>query len=196
MIRSTLLVLTLLAQSCAMTRTIDDLDPFEPAAGFPHAAAVELVLAPGLAETVVRVELADTFVAHLGPTLVVDAEATIRAAFAQVSLPTPEEKRGAAGKHGTLTLRFVGSATDASLGAFSDATTTIDIEWTLEGRSGDLVWVGTIRGTGVAASGNAFNARSKAEKRFQLALDDVFAKSLETLRTAPEIRAWVAGGTR
>lgn len=197
MIRSVLMCAsTLVAQGCAMTFELDEFTAYAPTQGAQHTAAVELCLAPGLATTVVRVEIADNFDAMLGPRLVANAEATARAAFDDVRVSSASADAAAAGDRGRLTVRFGGSATDLqTLYAFSEASTTIDLEWTLENRAGNVVWLGTIRGEGRANVGNAFTARGKAEDRFQRALDDVFAKSLESLRTSPEILAWVTGGS-
>lgn len=191
---ATLLLAGLLTSACAMTRELEDFEAFVPSQGTRHPVAVELHLAPDLATKVVRVEIGDDFDAHIGPKLVRDAEATVRAAFQEVHV-TGGPASAAAGNSGTLALRFIGSATEIpSLYAFSEACTSVDLEWTLADRNGVTLWLATIRGEGRANAGNAFNAAGKAEKRFQLALDDAFARSLESLRTAAEIRAWVTGG--
>lgn len=61
--------------------------------------------------------------------------------------------------------------------AFSEARTSIGIEWKLLNTRGESVWVETIQGEGLGTPGNMFTGEERQKERFKLALQDLFQKS-------------------
>jgi hypothetical protein len=72
--------------------------------------------------------------------------------------------------------------------AFSEARTSIGIEWKLLNNRGELVWVETIQGEGLGTPGNMFTGKERQKERFQLALQDLFQKSQKAMLNSQVLR--------
>ena len=86
---------------------------------------------------------------------------------------------------------IVSDCMSGSMSAFDKSEYVIDVEWTLEDRQGNLVWLKTIRGKAKNAAGSLGSIRLQAGKRIRAALEDLFGKTYEAIRIAPAIREFV-----
>lgn len=62
-----------------------------------------------------------------------------------------------------------------------DSTLTVIVEWTLKDTEGNLIWIDTIKGEGVAKL-------MQDEERLQDLIYDLFEKSYKSMSSSPEIR--------
>ncbi len=134
--------------------------------------------------------MGDTFVMPIGENLVYNTKLLMKNVFTNPLIPESETDP----PHNNIEVKYVLRPKVAyikqSFGvtAFSKATTSIGIEWTLARVSGTPVWVETIKGVGVGKAGNVFTAEGHQKKRFQSALEDLFKKTQEAMLSSPLLR--------
>jgi hypothetical protein len=72
--------------------------------------------------------------------------------------------------------------------AWTDASATLLLEWTLKDASGQTVWAETIKGEGTGKLGTAFSQISNAEARNAAMIEDAFKKSHQAISASADIR--------
>jgi hypothetical protein len=132
--------------------------------------------------------MGDTFIMPMGDNLVHQTNRLMRSVFRNPIIPdeaTPAEKVDA-----DFVLRPKLAFVEQSFGvtAFSQASTSIGIEWNLMRKSGESVWIESIKGVGIGQAGNIFTGSHHQEKRFQAALQDLFEKSQEAMLSSQLLR--------
>ena len=73
--------------------------------------------------------------------------------------------------------------------AFSEAKTSVGVEWNLSDLSGNAVWVKTVKGIGLGKGGNVFTHKEHQKKRLKKALQDLFEKSQKAILTSRLLRS-------
>lgn len=79
---------------------------------------------------------------------------------------------------------------ERSLGvtAFSEARTSVGVEWKITDLSGKAVWVETIKGLGVGTGGNLFTYKGNQREILQMALQDLFEKTQNAMLSSRVLR--------
>lgn len=139
-----------------------------------------------------RSAFGDGFRMELGPAFSANAEAMAKGVFRDVVISRGVPHSPATNEDAVLCPRVVSVERAIGATAFSEMKTTIDMEWALTDRDGNLIWVDTIQGVGAAQTGNMFTHKAQARKQGNRAIQDVFAKSAEAITDSPEVRAFAA----
>ncbi len=72
--------------------------------------------------------------------------------------------------------------------AFSDAKTSIGVEWNLSDISGKTAWVETVNGVGIGPAGNIITGDEYMRKRLKMALQDLFEKTQKAMLSSRLLR--------
>jgi hypothetical protein len=136
--------------------------------------------------------MGDKFILPVGENLAHHAERVTKGVFARVLLRERVEG-GAAPPSAAANLyrlepKLVFINQSFGVTAFSEARTSIGIEWKLLNSRGESVWVETIHGEGLGTPGNMFTHRERQKERFQLALVDLFHKSQAAMSGSQVLR--------
>jgi hypothetical protein len=75
---------------------------------------------------------------------------------------------------------------------FGQQTTTLEVEWRLKGRTGDTLWVDTIKGESTTKMGS--NHKKSAGVQVQAALDRLFSDTFKSMTSSPDLRRFALGG--
>jgi hypothetical protein len=134
----------------------------------------------------------DTFIIPIGQQLTKNVTELSDILFRDVAVT---EAPGAPGKRPAdvvLTPKVV--AIERSNAAFKGGETvlTLVLQWKIEDVRNKLIWIDSIKAEGKTKAGSAFSMGSVAEKQAGLLLKDLCAKSLEAMRSSPEINQFAA----
>ena len=128
------------------------------------------------------------FVVPLGDALERNSVFVAEKTFGKVYLVKGAEADVPPDARAVLTPRINFGSTTRFVSAFDTAEFAIDVEWTLEDRQGDLIWLRTLRGRVRNASGTTGSMRSQAGKRIRPALKELFAATHEAISGSALIR--------
>jgi hypothetical protein len=136
--------------------------------------------------------MGDTWLLPLGENLTRNSENMTKQLFSSVSVHKVTTAKALPGVEATLIPKM--KAFEQSSGAFawSEAVTTIVLEWTLLDSKDNIVWADTIRADAKGKLGSRSSQDSNDEKRTQQAIEKVFYDSFVAISKAQEIRNLVA----
>jgi len=132
--------------------------------------------------------MGDTWILPIGENLVHHTVQLIKRVFTQSMIL----KEGVATQDTKVTyvmtpkVIFIEQAFGVS--AFSEAKTSISVEWKLAEVSGKAVWVESIKGVGTGKAGNVFTGKEHMKERFKMALQDLFEKSQNAMLSSRLLR--------
>jgi hypothetical protein len=133
--------------------------------------------------------MGDTWIVPLGENLVHDAKRVARNVFVAPIIPDDGAYRGDLGRaRYRLTPKMLFSEQSFGVTAFSEAKTSIGLEWSLADESGRQVWVESVKGVGVGIGGNVFTGKKHQKLRLQKALQDLFTKSQDAMLASATLR--------
>jgi len=72
---------------------------------------------------------------------------------------------------------------------FGKAKISLSIEWKISDRSGKLVWVKTINGTGIGTGGNTFTYKKNEKEMIKIAMQNLFEESQNTMLSSQILRS-------
>lgn len=127
-----------------------------------------------------RQHMGDTFVMPIGEQLSKNASELSDILFRKAVVTNAPVPAGTNQTDAILTPRVVSIEKNIGSSMFSTEKFTVVLEWKLEDRQGNLIWLESIQGKGEARAG-------KYEEQGAELLKDLFAKSLQAIRTSPEI---------
>jgi hypothetical protein len=166
-------------------------------ASLNYEAPVESVSLPAVERIPLKVELrlSDEFASTvckgnpgqlgLGPGLAANSEALARALFTEVVVVRGSAMPLTSGVDAQLTPSVVGMARNRPKLGSSDQTSTVVVEWALKDRNGNLVWLESVEGDGVAAV-------IHADEQGNALMQDLFQKSARTIASSTEIHQFAA----
>lgn len=134
--------------------------------------------------------LGDTFIVPIGDNLVHHTKGLTRNVFVR-SYNRDERNVGEAewpSDRYVLAPKLAFVKQSFGVHAFSEARTSIGIEWELQNSRGEPIWVETVQGEGLGTPGNMYTHKTKGKERFQLALQDLFVKSQEAMLNSEVFR--------
>jgi hypothetical protein len=134
--------------------------------------------------------MGDTFILPIGGNLVHHTTQLVQNVFTRPLIPSSEtdpRDNDIAGRY-VLTPKVAFIEQSFGVTAFSEAKTSIGIEWNLIDTSGSPVWVETINGTGIGIAGNIFTGEKHQKKRLQSALQELFQNTQEAMLSSPLLR--------
>lgn len=162
----------------------------------PHDLRVELRLTTEFATYQWEMSrMGDTFLMPLGQALTNNAKALSNALFDEVVVvlqsddPSRFQTSSTSQADAILTPKVTVVERAAGSWAFAKVSTKIGVEWALTNRTGTLVWLKTIQGSGEANAGNLFTHHGNAKKQAERALADLYGKTYEAMIAAPEIKS-------
>lgn len=89
-----------------------------------------------------------------------------------------------------LTPKVISASMSKFISVFDKVDFVIDVEWLMQDRRGNTVWLKTIRGKARNSCGNAFTIISQRDKRIRLAMKDLFNNTYQAFLTSPLIRTF------
>lgn len=135
--------------------------------------------------------MGDTFVIPIGAQLAKNASDLSEILFKHVVVVNTPLPNGTRPADAVLTPRVVAIERSMGATAFGESIFTVVLEWKLEDAQGNPIWIDSIKGEGRANTGNVFTHKSNAEKQSEMLLKDLFGKSLQAIKTSPEISQFV-----
>lgn len=127
----------------------------------------------------------DKGVIRLGDELVKESERLVRAVFADVTVVTSSSPPPAAPPDAILVPKVVLFERTQPTTIFGQQTTTLEVEWRLKGRTGDTLWVDTIKGESTTKMGS--NHKKSAGVQVQAALDQLFGNTFKSMTSSPDV---------
>ncbi len=121
----------------------------------------------------------------IGPVLKENTARLAKATFAQMA-----SDRATA--QGVLTAKVVGVEQSIPNIGFQPCEMVISMEWELTDRSGKVIWVRTVQGRGIEDWRTNLTVESDTNKRAKRAMDDLFKKTYDEIKSSPEIHRWAA----
>ena len=112
--------------------------------------------------------------------------------FDKVYVARGSEAEIPADARAVLTPKVISVDESRFVSAFDNVDFMIDVEWILQDRGGNTIWLKTIRGKAINKAGNLFSMSSHGEKRLEMAMKDLFNNSYQAIFTSPLIRAFAA----
>ncbi len=181
----------LLAMGCT---TIYDV-PKQPVV-FPAADKVNMIVELRLTDalcnaTWVKHHLGDTFILPIGGPLCMNSEAVARSVFTDVIVTKDATTSGTTGADAVLTPSLAAIERDRPVTGFTDQTTSILFNWSLNDPNGLPIWVTSISGDGKGPMHN-LGSTDAAYEQTEKVLQDVFRKSYREMTSAPSIREFAA----
>jgi hypothetical protein len=130
----------------------------------------------------------------VGKTACAEFEPILKTAFS--SMTKVEDASAVGDAQVILTPRFVDVGASQRMLAYGDRELTVVVEWTARDKSGKLVWLETIQGTGKKHMGNAFTHGSNVKHIVEEAERDVAQQAVAKMTASPEMARLAAGGTQ
>jgi hypothetical protein len=128
----------------------------------------------------------DKGVIRLGDELVKESERLARAVFAEVTVVSSSSPPAAATPEAILIPKVVLFERTQPTTIFGQQTTTLEVEWRLKGRTGDTLWVDTIKGESTTKMGS--NHKKSAGVQVQAALDQLIRDAFKSMTSSPDLR--------
>ena len=135
----------------------------------------------------------DKWLLPLGENLTRNSESLAKQLFSSVTVQNVTTAEALPGMEATLILRMKTIEQSSGAAAWTEAATTIVLEWSLKDSKNTVVWADTIRADAKSKLGTAFNRNSNSEKRVKTAIEKAFQDSFRAISTSPEIRKLAAG---
>lgn len=187
-------VLVCLLSLCSgCTRTIEVTPrPVEFRSASPIQLSVELLLTNQFrtAQWVFDRRGGGTWQLPLGPSLADNAVRMGKSAFSRVAVTEGEKPKVDGGVEAVLIPKVVTISRD-SFRTHDQQTTAVRIEWTLNDRTGKLIWVDTVLGVGKGPQ-DLF-VKDGVRQQVQAALDAVFKQSRDSIISSVEVKGFVDG---
>ena len=126
----------------------------------------------------------DTFVFAIGDQLAKNASELSDILFRDVVITGTPVPGGTKQVDAILTPRVAMIERTYGITVFSESVFTIVIEWKMENTQHNIIWMNSIKGEGRAS-------QSKTETQMRMLLEELFGKSLQAMKTSPEISQFV-----
>ncbi|MBU1055515.1 MAG: hypothetical protein KKC46_17080 [Proteobacteria bacterium] len=133
-------------------------------------------------------EIGDTFILPIGENLAHQTEQLMKRVFANsVVLEGVNPTQNTEIKY-IMTPKVIFVEQSLGATAFSNAILSIIVEWKLTDPKGKAVWQETVKGVGTGQTGNIVTGGANMEKRFKMALQDLFEKTQEAILSSDSLR--------
>ena len=131
--------------------------------------------------------MGDTFVIPLGDALTQNAESVTQHVFSEVAVNQGIKNEATSGVKAILTPKMVLAERTVGATAFGESILSVMLEWKMEDRNGNIIWIDTVKGEGKENSGNIFTYKSNARKQIEECVTDLFQNSFQALSSSVEI---------
>lgn len=134
----------------------------------------------------------DTWRLPLGENLTRNADNMARQLFTSVTLENAPNDAAIPGVDATLIPKMTAFEQSSGAFAWTEATTSIVMQWTLKDAKNGVIWADTLRADVKGSLGTAFTRNANTDKRTAEAIEKVFHDSFAAISAAPEIRKLAA----
>ena len=135
--------------------------------------------------------MGETFVLPIGNQLVKNTTELAEILFGDVVLTCTPAARTDKQPEAILTPKVVAIERTFGLRTYYESVLTLTLQWKMEDLQKNPIWIDSIKGEGRGESHPIFNEDSNSEAQVGMALKELFGKSLQAIRTSPEIRQFV-----
>lgn len=122
----------------------------------------------------------------IGDDLVKQAEKLARTVFTEVTVANNGSSTQAAAMDAVLVPKVVLFERTQPPTIYGQQTTTLSVEWRLKGRTGETLWVDTIKGQSTTKMGS--NPKKSATVQVQAAFDQLFKETYKSMTSSPDVR--------
>jgi len=137
----------------------------------------------------------DCHIYPLGKVFCDGAEMVSKAAFTEVVVTSKGTSVSVQKIAGTLIPQFIKIDIAGGPTSFGGFKAAIMIKWIFTDNSGKMVWVNTSRGESRITGGIPFTSEKRLSQSIEMAIDDLFQKSLESILSSYEIRRFAGSMT-
>lgn len=131
--------------------------------------------------------MGDTFIIPLGDALTQNAESIARHVFTEVAVTQGANNEATSGGKAMLTPKMVLAERTMGATAFGASVLSVILEWKLEDRMGNTIWIDTVKGESEENTGNIFTHKSNARKQIEECMTNLFQNSYQALSSSVEI---------
>lgn len=190
------IVIMISSAGCGFTHKISA-KPFEKVLGKEKIPLhVVLLLSPDFCDyTFTRQRLGDWHVYPLGEAFCNGSKMLANAAFTEVSMTLETTIPPGHRIDAKLIPKLVSVNHFMPMWAWQIQEAVIIIEWKLVDINGKMIWVDTVQGKGRNKLGTTFTGLRNNQETMQMAVDDLFLKSLNSVMSSREIKRYASQPT-
>ncbi|MFH1349036.1 MAG: hypothetical protein ABIH58_05385 [Patescibacteria group bacterium] len=150
---------------------------------------ITLQLSPELcAYTLTKNRMGDQHIFPLGGPLCKGSEIVARAACTEVFIISKDSVASEQKIDARLIPEIITVDYHMPQWAWEEQEAVIIVKWTLFDNAGKVLWIDTIQSKGSNKLGSTFSGLKRNRETMQMAVDDLFQKSLESILSSQEIR--------